>query len=230
MKTSLLKNATSIKKFGTREEAGRQLAKRLAKFAAVKNAVVLGMPRGGIPVGVEIARQLGLPFDVLLMSRIPSPGCGELPLGAITSGGVRVLNGAMIDRLRLSDREVRDAVLREATQLAMREKNYRKMLPSIDVADQNVIITDDGTTHLSVICDAIHLLRRQHVEHVVVAVPTACHHSACDIRLEADEVVTLAEPSKKIPAARWFENFTPPSSEDIRCIMESLPSHGDSLN
>jgi|LakMenEpi03Aug12_release.lakeMendotaPanAssembly.Ray.scaffolds.fasta_scaffold180765_2 putative phosphoribosyl transferase len=223
-------NATFINKFGTREDAGRQLAKRLAKFAAAGDTVVLGMPRGGVSVGVEIARLLKLPFDVLLMSRITTPGCGKMPLGAITSGGVRVLNGAMIDRLRLSDREVRDAVLKVAVQLARHEKNYRCKRPPIDVADRNVILTDDGTTDFTIICDAIHLLRRQHAEQVVVAVPAACHHSLCDIRLEADDVVTLAEPSNDFPASRWFEDFTTPSSEDIRGIMESLPQHDESLN
>jgi predicted phosphoribosyltransferase len=223
-------NANFINKFRSRGDAGRQLAKRVIKFAAAGETVVLGMPRGGIPVGVEIARTLNLPFDVLLMSRITSPGCGKIPLGAITSGGVRVLNGAMIDRLHLSSREVHQAVLKEAVELAHREKKYRDIRSAIDVADRNVILTDDGSTHFSIICDAIHLLRRQHAEQVLVAVPAACHRSLCEIRLEADQVVTLAEPCDDLPASRWFENFTPPSQQDIQGIMESLPPIEETLN
>jgi predicted phosphoribosyltransferase len=103
-------------------------------------------------------------------------------------------------------------------------------LPAIEVADQNVILVDDGASPCSMIRDAIHLLRRQHAERVVVAVPAPCHHSACEMRLEADEVVTLAEPSSEYPASRWFEDIAPLSTEDVCHMLEALPIRQEAMN
>lgn len=206
------------KRFGSRQEAGRSLAKRLAGFTAT-DGVVLALPKGGATVGAEIAHLLQLPFDVLLMDRITAPGCGEAPLGAITSGGVRMLNSAMIDSLHLSDDVVRGAVLRKALRLARRERLYRNHHSSLDVADRTVILVDDGTATCATLCNAIRLLRRQHAEHVVVAVPVACQHAACDLRMEADEVVTLAEPTVEISAGKWFDSFPPTTAAEVRRIL-----------
>ena len=206
------------KRFGSREEAGRALAKRLAGHTAT-DAVVIALPKGGTAVGAEIARMLRLPFDVLLMDRITVPGCGETPLGAITSGGVRMLNLAMIDRLHLSDDVVRGAVLRKALRLARRESFYRSRRPSIEVADRTVILADDGTASCATLRSAIRLLHRQHAEHVVVAVPVACRHAACDLRMEADEVVTLEEPSVEISAGKWFRSFPPATTAEVLRIL-----------
>ena len=226
----MITETPSFKRFGTREDAGRALAKRLQKFIAAPDAVVLGLPKGGVVVGIEIARRLCLPFDVLLVAKITMPGCGDTPLGAITSGGVRMLNSAMIDRLHLSDEEIHNAVLKESIELARREHAYRSDRPSIDVADRTVILVDDGGSSCSTLRNSIRLLRRQHAEHVVVALPATCHHAACDLRMEADEVITLAEPSADVPASRWFENFTPPSTEDIRRILRAAPLPEDAMN
>jgi putative phosphoribosyl transferase len=206
------------KRFGCREEAGRALAKRLAGFAAT-DAVVLALPKGGAIVGAEIARLLQLPFDVLLMDRITAPGCGETPLGAITSGGVRMLNSEMIDRLHLSDDVVRGAVLRKALRLARRERLYHKQHSSVDVADRTVILVDDGTASCSTLRNAIRLLHRQHADHVVVAVPVTCRHSACDLRMEADDVVSLEESSVEIAAGKWFESFPPTTTAEVLRIL-----------
>jgi predicted phosphoribosyltransferase len=206
------------KRFGSRQEAGCALAKRLAGFAAA-DAVVLALPKGGAAIGAEIAHLLQLPFDVILIDRITAPGCGETPLGAITSGGVRMLNMAMIDSLHLSDDVVRGAVLRKALRLARRERLYRGHHSSVDVADKTVILADDGTAHCSVLCNAIRLLHRQHADHVVVAVPVACQHVACDLRMEADELVTLEEPALEITAGKWFESFPPTTSAEVRRIL-----------
>lgn len=214
---------TSFRRFATRQDAGRALAKRLQKFHDSPDAVVLALPKGGVPVGVEIARRLALPIDVLLIARITTPGCGDTPLGAITSGGVRMLNCAMIDRLHLGEEEIRAAVLKESIEITRRERLYRSDRPSIDVADRTVILVDDGSSPCSTVRCAIRLLHRQHADHVVVAMPATCHHAACDLRMEADEVVTLAEPSGEVPASKWFVNFSPPTPEEIRRILLSAP-------
>jgi predicted phosphoribosyltransferase len=210
---------SSTKRFGNRREAGRELARRLSRFAGSMDAVVLALPKGGVAVGAEIARTLGLPFDVLLVGRITAPGCGDTALGAITSGGVRLLNNAMIDRLGLNETDVRNAVLKECRHLARREKIYRGQRPSLEIADQTVILVDDGTASCSTVRNAIRLLRRQHAERVVVAMPAACHHTACDMRMEADEVLTLAEPSSPVTVGQWFDSFPRTKAADVRRLL-----------
>lgn len=212
-------HSASPKRFGCRREAGRALATLLGKYVGDPETVVLALPKGGMEVGAEIAHLLGLPFDVLLVDRITAPGCGDTTLGAITSGGVRMLNCAMIDRLHLSDEDVRHAILNKAVRLARRERLYRSQRPSIDVADRTVILVDDGSSSCATLRNSIRLLHRQHVDHVIVAVPVTCHHSACDLRMEADEVVSLMEPSAQAPPAKWFESFPPTSSAEVRDIL-----------
>jgi putative phosphoribosyl transferase len=214
---------TSLKPFPTRQDAGRALAGRLTHFMAACDTVVLGLPKGGVAVGIEIARILGLPFDVLLVGRITVPGCGDTPLGAITSGGVRMLNCAMIDNLHLTEQDIREAVLRKSLELAERERAYRSHRPSLEIADRNVILVDDGSSTCAILRSAVRLLRRQHAEKVVVAVPAACHNSACDLRMEADEFVALAEPASSVPAAKWFEHFETPTHDEIRRMLNSAP-------
>lgn len=207
------------KRFSSRREAGRALARLLAAYSGDPETVVLALPKGGVAVGAEIAHLLQLPFDLLLVDRITAPGCGDITLGAITSGGVRMLNCAMIDRLHLSDEEVRNAVLKKAVRLARREHLYRSQRPSIEVADRTVILVDDGSSSCSTLRNSIRLLHRQHAEHVIVALPVTCHHAACDLRMEADEVVSLMEPAAEMPAANWFESPAPIRSAEVCEIL-----------
>jgi predicted phosphoribosyltransferase len=214
---------TSPKRFPTRQDAGRALAKRLSHYMAASDTVVMALPKGGVAVGAEIARILGLPLDVLVVGRITVPGCGDTPLGAITSGGVRMLNCAMIDNLHLTEQDICEAVLRKSLELAESEHNYRRQRPSLEVADRNVILVDDGSSPCSILRSAIRLLRRQHAERVIVAVPATCHHAACDLRMEADELVVLAEPASDGPAGKWFEHFEPPTNDEVRRMLGSAP-------
>jgi putative phosphoribosyl transferase len=222
-------HAAFHKRFRSRREAGRLLAKLLGKYAGDPETVVLALPKGGLEVGAEIAHLLALPFDVMLVDRITAPGCGDTPLGAITSGGVRMLNCAMIDRLHLSDEDVRNAILTKAVRLARRERLYRSNRPSIDVADRTVILADDGSSSCGTLRNSIRLLHRQHADHVIVAVPVTCHHAACDLRMEADEVISLLEPSAQVPAANWFESPAPIRSAEVCDILhedfEEATSH-----
>lgn len=213
----------SQKRFPTREDAGRALAGRLGRFTALSETIVLALPKGGVAVGSEIARILRLPFDVFVIERITVPGCGDTPLGAITSGGVRMLNCAMIDELHLTERDIREAVLRKSLELAERERLYRRERPSLEIADRTVILVDDGSSACGLLRSAIRLLRRQHAEQVIVATPVTCHNAACDLRMEADEVVVLAEPASSAPARKWFEHFESPSQADVRRMIHSTP-------
>lgn len=212
-----------LRRFASREEAGRALASRLMAMALADlgDTVVLALPNGGVPVGAEVARVLKIPFDVLLVGRITTAKCGNAALGAITGGGVRMLNCEMIDRLHLSDAEINAAILRESLELARRERLYRGHHPSLMVADHTVILVDDGTTQCETIRNAIRLLRRQHVVRIIVALPTACRHAACDLRLEADEVATLTEASSPVHAERYFKHFPPPTDSEVRRLLSA---------
>ena len=216
--------ASSKKRFVTRQDAGRALAQQLSHYKSAHDTVVLALPKGGVAVGMEIANTLGLPLDILLVGRITVPGCGNTSLGAITSGGVRMLNNAMIDSLHLSEQDIHDAVLRKSLELAEREHAYRNQRPSLEVADRNVIVVDDGSLPCAVLRSAVRLLRRQHAEKIVLALPTACHNAACDLRMEADELVVLVEPSSAAPAGKWFEHFETPTREEVRHMLVSAPT------
>lgn len=209
-----------IQRFESREEAGRKLAERLPQYSKTRSVIVLALPKGGVPVGAEIARLLNKPFDVLFVGKITAPGCGGMPLGAITTGGVRMLNNAMIDRLHLSKDEVRNAVLQGALRLTRREKLCRGPYPPLaTIADHTVILVDDGSTPCAVVRDAIRLLRRQHAERVIMALPSTCHHDACDLRLEADEVITLVEPPNPRDTGKSFKSFPLTTTADVRRIL-----------
>ena len=210
-------------RFGTREEAGRKLADRLSRFAADPDVVVLAVPRGGVLVGAEISRVLNKPFDVLLVGKIHVRHGGKTMLGAITTGGVRLLDCATIDRLHLEQSEVRAAILKESLKLAHRERLYRGQRPSLEVADKTVILADDGTTSCETICQAVRLLRRRHVDRVVLALPVACRHSACSLRMETVELVTLSEPESAKATEKWFAQVPQASVDHVRDLLTVGP-------
>ncbi|MEI6177959.1 MAG: phosphoribosyltransferase family protein [Verrucomicrobiota bacterium] len=220
--THTLMHSVKLHKLPSRRTAGRNLAQRLTKFSGQCDVVVLALPNGGVEVGAEIAVFLKVPFDVLLVRKITTSGPEHAVLGAITSGGVRILNGALIDHLHLSDLEIRAAVLQESMELCRSERLYRGEAPSVDVADQTVILVDDGGTPCSIIRDAIRLLRRQHAERIIFATPATCHHAACHLRHEADEVVTLREPSKPVSVGKWLKHVPKTTDEKVcRLMMET---------
>lgn len=208
-----------LHQFESREQAGQKLAKQLSRYSKIESVIVLAMPKGGVPIGAEIARLLNKPFDVLLVGKITAPGCGGMPLGAITAGGVRTINNAMIDRLHMSQDEVRNAILQGALRLARQAKTYRAQHSPLTIADRMIILADDGSTPCAVMQHAIHLLRRQHAERVIVAIPSTCHHSAYDLRLEADEVANLMEPADPKAAAMVLKKFPRITDADVRRLL-----------
>lgn len=208
-----------IQPFTSREEAGRKLAHRLAKYSNTGNTIVLALPNGGVPVGAEVAEYLCKPFDILLVEKIIAPGSDGASLGAVTGGGVRMLNSEMIDRLSLTKPEVNSAVLDGSMRLAHRAKRCRGQKAAIEIADRTVILIDDGTAPCEVIRAAVRLLRRQHADRVIVALPVACQDTASDLRMEADQVVTLAEPEHSESPGNWFEKFPMTTDADVRRLL-----------
>ena len=194
-----------LQRFENREEAGRELAARLQKFATTPDVNVFALPKGGVIVGAVVAAILNKPFDILLVGKISLPGVPGKVVGSITAGGVRMLNYAMIDRMNLSESEIRRAILEQSLKLVRRRKVYCGNHPSLEVADHTVILVDDGATPFGTLRDAIRLMRRQHAERIVVALPIISGHAASDLRLEADELVSIAEPAPSIPVRKRIQ-------------------------
>src|SRR5688500_16634152 len=184
----------SYGRFIDREDAGRQLALELAPYAGRPDLLVLALPRGGVPVGFEIARALGAPLDVFLVRKLGVPGHEELALGAIATGGVRVLNPSVVHDLGLTGAIIDAVAEREGHELARREREYRDGRPAPDIAGRTVILVDDGLATGATMRAAAAALRQQGPARLVVAVPVAAAATCDDLRREVDEVVCAATP------------------------------------
>jgi predicted phosphoribosyltransferase len=182
--------------FRDRRDAGRQLADLLSGFSTDERLLILALPRGGVPVAAEIAARLGQPLDVLIVRKLGVPGHEELAMGAIASGGVRVLNARIISALRVSREQLDEVIQQESAELGRREKLYRGSRPFPDIAGRTVMVLDDGIATGATMFAAVELLRQQKAGRIVVAVPVAPPDTAKRLRKEADEVVTVAEPEQ----------------------------------
>lgn len=218
-------NATSIvRTFQNRRDAGRQLAELLARFSGEENLVILALPRGGVPIAAEIAKAIGKPFEVLIVRKLGVPGHEEVAMGAIASGGVKVLSDEMISMLGLSSAEVDAVVQRETGEITRREKNYRSGRPAPDVSGRTVIVVDDGIATGATVSAAIELLRHQGAAKIVIAVPVAPPATAERLREEADEVLTLIEPEPFVAVGQWYDDFSQTTDEEVRALLtKSVP-------
>lgn len=205
--------------FEDRQDAGRALAERLSDYAGRPDVIVLALPRGGVPVGAEVARALGAPLDVLVVRKLGLPGQEELAMGAIASGGVRVLNEEVVS-LTGVPREVIDRVAEEeGRELERREAAYRGDRPPPDVAGRTVILVDDGIATGSTLRAAVEALRKQGPARIVVAVPTA-PKAACEALGEvADEVICVTTPEPFSAISLSYRSFPQMSDEEVREIL-----------
>lgn len=205
--------------FINRRDAGRHLARALSRFADTAGLIVLALPRGGVPVAAEVALALNKPFDVLIVRKLGVPGHEELAMGAIASGGVRVLNEELISLLKLSWNQVDAVTRRETTELARRERLYRRGRVIPIVAGFTVIVVDDGIATGSTMSAAVQLLRQQQARRIIVAVPVAPPDTAARLHQDADEVVTLLEPDPFSSVGQWYEDFSQTSDDDVRALL-----------
>jgi putative phosphoribosyl transferase len=201
--------------FFDRADAGRQLASRLTRYANRSDVVVLALPRGGVPVGLEVARTLNAPLDVFLVRKLGVPGHSELAMGAIASGGVRVLNDDLIEQLEISQRVVDEATERERVELERRERLYRgdRQLPTL--ADRIVILVDDGLATGATMEAAIRAMRQHGPSRVVVAVPVGAADTCDRLGRIADEVVCIIAPEPFHAVGLWYERFEQTSDETV---------------
>jgi putative phosphoribosyl transferase len=205
--------------FFNRTEAGQFLAENLSSYANRDDVIVLGLPRGGVPVAAEVAKRLNAPLDVFVVRKLGLPGHPELAMGAIASDGVRVFNGEVVNALRIPD-EVIDAVsTEEFVELERREKAYRAGLPSLDVEGKTVIVVDDGIATGSTMLAAVSALRQLSAARIVVAAPVIAASACREIQRQADEVVAVMIPERFYAVGQWYEDFSQTSDEEVRDLL-----------
>jgi predicted phosphoribosyltransferase len=202
--------------FRDRADAGRQLLSKLAAYRDRADVLVLGLPRGGIPVGYEVARGLGSPLDVFVVRKLGVPGQEELAMGAIATGGVRVVNRDVVDALNIPPDVLDRAAAEERRELERREQSYRGDRPEPDVKGRTVILVDDGLATGSTMRAAVAALRQQGPARIVVAVPVAAPSSCAELRREVEEVVCFATPEPFMAVGRFYDDFSQTTDEEVR--------------
>jgi putative phosphoribosyl transferase len=205
--------------FRNREQAGRALADRLKVYANRSDVIVLALPRGGLPVGAEVAAALRAPLDVFVVRKLGTPGQPELAMGAIASGGMRVLNEDVVQVLNVTSDAIDRVAAVEQQELERRERLYRAGRPFPSISDQVVILIDDGLATGSTMRAAVKAVRQHRPSKVVVAVPAGAAETCEDFRHEADEVVCVIAPEAFNAVGAWYEEF-PPSDDEVRDILE----------
>lgn len=205
--------------FRDRSEAGRLLAEKLRTYASYPNVIVLALPRGGVPVGYEVAHALGAPLDIFLVRKLGIPGYEELAMGAVASGGVRVLNDQVVQGLSIPEYVIDAVAAWELQELERRERVYRGDRPEPDVRGRNVILVDDGLATGSTMLAAIQALRQQQPARIVMAVPTAPPETCEQMRARADDVVCAITPEPFYAVGLWYENFSQTTDEEVRELL-----------
>jgi putative phosphoribosyl transferase len=206
--------------FENRIEAGKALSARVAQSIRDRNALVLGLPRGGVPVAFEVAVALDAELDVLIVRKLGLPGKEERAIGAIASGGVRILNEALIAELQLSPSLIDCIAEREQKELERRQQLFRGGRPRVPVAGRTVIVVDDGLATGASMKAAAQALRAEGPRRILVAVPIAAQQSCHELRMELDEVICLHTPALFVGVGMWYRNFSQTSDQEVQQFLE----------
>jgi predicted phosphoribosyltransferase len=205
--------------FRDRREAGRLLAVKLAAYADRPDLLVLALPRGGVPVAHEVARALNAPLDVFLVRKLGVPGYEELAMGAVATGGVRVLNDQVVRGLHITDDVIEAVTAQEQRELARRERAYRGDRPPPDVRGRIAILVDDGLATGATMHAAVKALRQQQPARIVVAVPTAAPETCEEFKVEVDDVVCAITREPFYSVGLWYEDFSQTTDEEVRDLL-----------
>src|SRR5215469_1758051 len=202
-----------------RRDAGKRLAKLLGAYAYRPDVLVLALPRGGVPVGYEVARALYVPLDVFIVRKLGVPGYEEAAMGAIASGGIRVLNEDVIGALHIPEQVVEEVAAWEQRELERREQLYRDGHPAPDVKGRGVILVDDGLATGATMRAALRALRQQQPARLIVAVPVAAHSTCRELLGEADEVICALTPDPFFAVGLWYQNFEQTSDQEVHDLL-----------
>jgi putative phosphoribosyl transferase len=205
--------------FRDRAAAGRVLAEALSQYAGRSDVIVLALPRGGVPVAYEVARVLQAPLDVFLVRKLGTPGHEELAMGAIASGDVVVVNDEVVDAMRISEDEIRDAIESERRELARRESAYRDHRPPVDVRGKVVILIDDGLATGSSMRAAVTALSRQGPAQIIVAVPIGAASTCAELQTLADDCICAFTPEPFRAVGLWYEDFTQTEDDEVADLL-----------
>jgi len=206
--------------FIDRRDAGRVLASRLTKYAGRDDVIVLALPRGGVPVAYEVASALGVPMDVFLVRKLGTPGHRELAMGAIASGGVRVLNEDVVHWYGISPSAIERIAREEEEELERRERAYRDDRPPSDFTNKAVILIDDGLATGSTMRAAAQAVRARRPARVVIAVPVGAPQTCAELAAVADEVICVRMPEPFSAVGQWYLNFNQTDDDEVRDLLQ----------
>ena len=209
----------STQPFRDRAEAGELLAERLTAYRDRDDVVVLALPRGGVPVAREVARALGVPFDVYVVRKLGVPGHEELAMGAIATGGVRQVNHDVVEALGIPASVIDAVAAREQVELERREQDYRGDRGPLALTNKTVILVDDGLATGSTMRAAVMAARQHRPARVIVAVPVGAASTCVDLATEADDVVCVRTPDPFVAVGLWYRDFTPTTDDDVRSLL-----------
>ena len=205
--------------FLDRVHAGKKLAQLLTQYAGRNDVVVLGIPRGGVPVAFEVAQALHVPLDILLVRKLGTPGQEELAMGAIASGGVRIVNEDVVHVLGISEAELESAIATQRAELQRREELFRGVRPPVSVRDKTVILVDDGIATGSSMLAAIHALRSLQPKKIVVATPVAPSHANAQMKALADEFVCVISAEWFFGIGQFYKSFPQTGDHEVRDLL-----------
>ena len=209
--------------FENRSAAGAKLASKLGSYRDQPDVIVLALPRGGVPVAYEVARSLHAPLDIFIVRKLGLPGYEELAMGAIATGGVRVLNEEVA---RYIPETLMDSVIeRETAELGRRERLYRGQRPPLPVKGHKIILVDDGLATGSTMRAAALSLRQMRPAKIIVAVPVAAPDTCAEFRNEVDEVICAATPEPFVAVGAWYADFSQTSDEEVRELLDRTESY-----
>lgn len=206
-------------RFQNRSEAGRLLAEKLQRYSDNPKVVVLALPRGGVPVGYEIATQLNVPLKIFLVRKLGVPGHEEFAMGAIASGGIWFVNEQIVRQLGISQQQVQQVIEQEERELERRVKAYGAEFSRIPVRDQIIILVDDGLATGATMRAAVAALKPQHPDRIIVAVPVASPSTCEELGHEVDEMICARTPEDFYAVGQWYEDFSQTSDDEVRELL-----------
>ena len=209
-----------MERFTDRKDAGRILAQKLSAYAKQTDVIVLALPRGGVPVAYEVAIALHAPLDIFLVQKLGLPGRDELAIGAIASGGIRVLNDDIIRVLSVPEEVINIVARKELQELQHREHTYRGNRSAPEIRDHKVILVDDGLATGASMRAAVLGVRAQHPTRIVIAVPTAAPELCNAFEFEVDEIICGMTPEPFYGLSRWYEDFSQTTDAEVRMFLE----------